>query len=205
MIGDLEPWANVGAAIALLTRPHGEVVMHDLRTGRIAAVWNAISGRKAGDESLIEEDTEFSAQSGVYGPYRKTGIRGETIKTVSALLPDADGNAIAMLCINIDVTQIEHASRYLAMLATADLPRPKPLFQVDWRERIQERVHAAATQCGKNVHGLSRQERTEVIAALNAEGLFETRNSVEHAARVLGVSRTTIYNHLRALAGEAAQ
>ncbi len=38
----------IAQAIAALLHPHAEVVIHDLRSGRIVDIWNAFSHRKAG-------------------------------------------------------------------------------------------------------------------------------------------------------------
>lgn len=43
--------APSAAAISALLYPHAEVVLHDLASGRVAAIWNAFSGRTAGTDS----------------------------------------------------------------------------------------------------------------------------------------------------------
>ena len=49
----------IAQAIAALLHPHAEVVIHDLRSGRIVDLWNAFSHRQAGDESLLGDDIEM--------------------------------------------------------------------------------------------------------------------------------------------------
>lgn len=192
------PWQTIGDAMAALTYPHGEVVIHDLRTGKIAALWNAFSGRRIGDDSLIDGDFDPRDGQGHYGPYAKVGRNGEQIRTVSAVLTSDDGEPIGLMCINLDVTEAANAARYLAAIVGGAAPPPAPLFRVDWRERIQELVHAAAAERRKRASSLTRRERLAVVVQLDREGLFETRHAVDHAAGILGVSRTTLYNDLRA-------
>lgn len=195
------PWMSVGAAVAALLGRETEVVLHDLKRGRIVAVWNPVSGRKPGDESLIDP---ISGEEGeVMGPYRKVGRRGERLKSVSALLrPGLNHEPVGLLCINMDVTAAHEAFRYIQGVLTADEDKPEPLFRGDWRERIQEAVYEAAQGMGGTIASLTRGQRVRIVAALDKEGLFATRNAVDHAAGLLGISRTSLYNYLRTVRSE---
>jgi predicted transcriptional regulator YheO len=53
---ELKNYTAIAQAISLLLYPHAEVVLHDLKTGRIAAIYNPFSKRKVGEESLLEEE-----------------------------------------------------------------------------------------------------------------------------------------------------
>ncbi|WP_199442193.1 PAS domain-containing protein [Umezawaea beigongshangensis] len=44
-----ERLAPVCEAVARLLSPHADVVLHDPRTDRVVAIWNALSGRVPGD------------------------------------------------------------------------------------------------------------------------------------------------------------
>ena len=203
MRDELSRWQYAGQAIAALLHPYGEVVIHDLQSGKIAAIWNPVSKRRVGDESLIDDDFPSAGGDGCLGPFKKVGRRGEQIKTVSAILPGEMGQPIGLMCINLDVTDASNAMRYLSSMLGSDKPKPEPLFSIDWRERIQELVYASATQLGKSPQGLTRKDRTAIVARLDAEGLFETRKAVDHAANVFGMSRTSLYNYLREIRGGA--
>src|SRR5512141_1896595 len=95
------PVLPVGAAVAALLAPHGEVVLHDLAADRIVALWNPISGRAVGDPSLIAELGGLG-RDGPIGPYPTTLPDGRRVTAVSAVVPDAGGAPVGLLCVNVD-------------------------------------------------------------------------------------------------------
>lgn len=185
--------AATAAAISTLFYPHAEVVLHDLETGLIAGIWNAFSGRKAGMESLVENEFE---DTDVYGPYEKTGEDGRRLKSVTALLKDDHGQALGLLCINMDVSHFEAAAKLLAAFTGVATPRPPSLFAGDWREEINTALHDWLRTRGLALTALKKGDRVALVAALDERGLFQTRNAVDHLASLIGASRASIYNYL---------
>jgi D-arginine utilization repressor len=174
------------AAISTLFYPHAEVVLHDLETGLIAGIWNAFSGRKAGMESLVEEELEEAGEGGIYGPYEKTGEDGRRLKSVTAVLKDDFGQALGLFCINMDVSHFDAAARLLSA----------SLFAGDWREEINTALHDWLRTRGLALTALKKGDRVALVAALDERGLFQTRNAVDHLAGLIGASRASIYNYL---------
>ncbi len=187
----------VCAAVAALLHPHGEVVLHDLASDTIAGIWNPVSGRAIGDPSLLEELPERWDRVPVQGPYAKVLADGRPVSAVSAVVADADGVARGLLCVNLDRSPLEGAAELLRAFAAPVAPRPPELFRRDWRERIALVVDAECRERGVARERLGRDGRREVVAALDAQGLFATRGAAEHAGRALGVSRATVYALLR--------
>ena len=195
------PWvatvAPACAAVAALLHPHGKVVLHDLATDRIVAIWNPISDRTIGDPSLLEELPERWERLPVQGPYPKVLADGRPLSAVSAVVADAEGVARGLLCINLDRSPLEGAVEALRAFAAPVLARPPELFVRDWRERIALVVDQECRARGVGRERLGRDGRREVVAVLDEQGLFATRGAAEHAARALGVSRATVYALLR--------
>ncbi len=195
---DIAMHAPTAAAVSALLYPHAEVVLHDLKSGTVAAIWNA-SWDVPSAKSLIEE--EFGSVSGtesVLGPYEKTGADGRRIKSVSAVLRDAKGDAAGLLCINLDVSMIDSAVKLLSAFAGAEQPRPQALFSRDWREEINASLHDWLKERGLALSALKRSDRVALVAVLEERGLFKTRNAVDHLASLIGTSRASIYNYLAA-------
>jgi predicted transcriptional regulator YheO len=182
------------AAISALLHPHAEVVIHDLATGRVAGIWNAFSGRRPGDGSLVEDVLDDAGAT--FGPYEKTGTDGRRLKSVTAVLRDDAGRAAGLLCINMDVSQFDLAAKALAAFAGTAAPRPASLFAGGWREEINTALHAFLRERGLALAGLRKGERVELVAALDRSGLFQTRKAVDHLASLMGASRASIYNYL---------
>lgn len=189
---------SAAAAIGALLYPHAEVVLHDLATRTIAGIWNAFSGRRAGMGSLVEDDFVRDGGTTLLGPYEKIGTDGRRLKSVTAVLPDGEGRAIGLLCINMDVSRIDEAVRLLSAFAGTPQPQPASLFASDWREAMNTALHDWLRERGLSLSALTRADRVDLVAALEARGLFKTRNAAEHLAGLTGTSRTSIYNYLAA-------
>jgi predicted transcriptional regulator YheO len=194
----LSAYVPVAASISALLHPHGEVVLHDLTSGKIAGLWNAMSGRRIGDPSLLDDEAADYAAAPVLGPYDKTGPDGAHLKSVTAVLPGtaAGSPPAGLLCINLDVSQLEKAAALLAAFVTPRQEQPPALFRRDWREAAQAKLHAWLKARGLNAKALTREERIELIAALDGDGLFEARRAVEHVAEMIGASRAATYGYL---------
>lgn len=190
-------FAPVGQALALLLAPHGEVAIHDLATERIVALWNPMSGREVGDESLLADLPGDPADMWVAGPYAKSLPDGRTITSVSAVLADADRHRRGLLCINMDRSPLDDIAAIAASMLAARTPRPAALFDKDWREQIPLRVHEFCTDRALRVTHLDRSTRRELVAVLDREGLFALRGAADLAAQSLGVSRATVYSLLK--------
>ena len=182
---------RVAEAISTLFHPHVEVALHDLASGRIVALWNPISGRRPGDESLIEPDFQsHGPNESVIGPYEQVDVRGH--RTTSVSVPVDEGRML--LCINFDRSALDGAIGVLMSLAAAQVERPAELFARDWRVRINEAIADWCASRNLVARDLDKAARGELVKHLDHEGLFETRNAADHVATALGVSRATVYN-----------
>lgn len=200
--GWLASVAPVCEAVAALLAPHAEVVVHDLQTDRILAIWNAFSGRRPGDQALLAELPESWETAPVQGPYAKTGRDGGRLSAVSAVLRDEDGVPRGLLCVNLDRTPLLDLRAALDGLFAPRVARPPELFERDWREAINERVDAFVREHAHGDRGrLTREQRLELIRELDAAGLFAVRRAADHVAAATRLSRATIYALLKETRG----
>ena len=182
---------RVAEAISTLFHPHVEVALHDLASGRIVALWNPISGRRPGDESLIEPDFQsHGPNESVIGPYEQVDVRGH--RTTSVSVPVDEGRML--LCINFDRSALDGAIGVLMSLAAAQVERPAELFARDWRVRINESIADWCASRNLVARDLDKAARADLVKHLDHEGVFDTRNAAAHVATALGVSRATVYN-----------
>jgi predicted transcriptional regulator YheO len=193
----LEPHLPVCEAIVALFAPLAEVAVHDIRRDRIVGIWNPISGRKIGGRSLIEELPPYSEDARVIGPYPKVLADGRAITSVSVVLHNAKGVARGLLCINFDRSPFDATIDLLVRFAAPVEDRPAELFDKDWREQILLVVDEECRSRSLRRDRLTREQRLDLVRALDERGLFSTRNAAAHAGRALGVSRTTIYALLK--------
>jgi predicted transcriptional regulator YheO len=169
-------------------------VLHDAERDRVLAIWNPLARRAPGDPSKLGELDQL-APSGddVYGPYEKLLADGRRLSSVSAVLRGPTGEAAALLCINLDRTPMEHAAALLAGFAAPSTPRPEPLFEQDWGDRVQQIVGAFVRAHGCPVERLSRDQRLSALSELDQAGIFSVRRAVPVVANALRVSRSTVY------------
>lgn len=202
--GRLKP-ANLSAyvpivdALAILFGGHVEVALHDLRSGKIAYLANVWSGRKVGEASLVDlETSDFSGGVGVLGPYEKAGPGGERLRSVTAVLRDAEGSPVGLLCVNLDLSGVDAAAKVITDLFPFDalVPRPEMLFRKDWREQVNLVIREFLLNRRKTIKRLDRTEREELICEIDGRGLLEMRHSAQYVSAQLGISRATLYNAL---------
>jgi predicted transcriptional regulator YheO len=195
--GWLEPHLPICEAIVALLHPYAEVAVHDLRRDRIVGLWNPISEREVGDPSLIDELPPYSDDARVIGPYPKVLADGRAVTSVSVVLHNAKGAPRGLLCISFDRSPLDGMIDQLVRFAAPVEDRPAELFDKDWREQILLVVDEQCRSRRLRRDRLTRAHRLELVRALDERGLFATRNAAAHAARALGVSRTTVYALLK--------
>jgi predicted transcriptional regulator YheO len=189
--------APVCEAIARLLSPHAEVVLHDPATDSVLAVWNPLSKRTVGDPSLLGELDELTpAGPDVYGPYPKSLPDGRRLSSVSAVIRDGEGRPDAVLCVNVDRSAFDAAARILAAFAAPATAQPAALFAGDWTERLNETVADFVRGKGTTLDRLSKSDRVELVAELDAAGVFDQRRSVPTVAHAMGLSRSAVYQLL---------
>lgn len=196
VLPELERYRPIGEAISLLLSPHVEVIIHDFKTKCIGAIFNNLSKRKVGDESLLDEMEKFLDQE-VFSPYFKINWDGRKIKSVSALLKNQAGKAIGLLCINLDISKWEQMHHFILDLMKSKVDQPDFLFKNDWREKINVYVSTYLKNKGLCLEFLDRAEKKKLLLELWKEGAFETKNAASYVADVLQISRATVYNYLK--------
>lgn len=190
-----KPYFPVGEAVATLLHPFAEVVLHDLRTGRIVHIWNCCTDRQAGDLSHLARPQDlFSDDQPILGPYEKALTSQGRTKSITAGLRDVDEKLIGFLCINIDVTLIDGAAGMLRSFASSDMKRPEPIYRNDMKQHISYLVRDYSLRVNRPVDRLTREQRSELVSLIDRDGLFQARNSVMLVATAMKISRASVYN-----------
>jgi len=197
MIKPLKAILPTAEAIQRLLHPHAEVVVHDLKKNKIAAIFHPFSKRRVGDSSLFSPE-EMARLEDCLGPYEKINWDGRKLKAVSSLILDEKNEAVGMLCINLDISGLEKINQLLTgFIGQEQLKaQPESLFKDDWQEKINQSVHTYLKKQHLSLKSLSRLEKKKLIEHLHKIGAFSAKNAALYIAQVLGVSRATIYNYL---------
>lgn len=195
---ELKRYSAVAQGICALLHPYAEIAIHDLKTGRIAAIFNNYSKRKIGEKSHLEELEAFHELPDVFPVYSKVNWDGKRIKSTSVTIRDDKGRPVGLFCINIDLAKWEAFNHLLQdwIFPKDEQEKPNVLFKDDWREKVNLFVTVFLKKEGMTLEGLSKAKIKELIHDLQKEGAFNAKHAATYIAEVLGISRATLYNYL---------
>jgi D-arginine utilization repressor len=199
---ELEKALPMAQAFAKLLHPFAEVVVHDLEKDQIEAIFNPISKRQIGDSSYLDRwDFTVDPEENVIGPYEKTNYDGRKLKSISIVLRSSHGKAVGFLCVNMDV------SPFLQYRETLDLflnnidqnisEEKQGLFKDDIYEQINDFIQQYCRTNQLSLDSLSRVDNQNLVLRLKEHGAFKGKNATNYIARILNVSRATVYNYLK--------
>ncbi|MEE1923615.1 PAS domain-containing protein [Pseudomonas sp. 148P] len=197
----LDNYKTIADCIAALLFPHAEVIVHDLHSQTVVHIANNFSKRQLGDDSALDElPGDFDEVSSL-GPYEKLNWNGQKIRSITSVLRDDDGQAQALLCINLNFSVLDQARDALNAFFQVSrlLPQPEALFRDDWQERINTFLHAWLGERQLALNTLGMKDKRTLVEALYAEGAFDGRNAADYVANVLNLGRATVYKWVKAL------
>lgn len=188
-------------AITAWLYPYAEVVLHDLKSDRIAGIWNSFSGRRVGTPSRIGKEVRIEEGVEVYGPYERRNRDGRRLKSISSIVYDAGGKRTGLLCLNLDVSAFEAMKGFVDSLMTNNEEMPAVLLKCDWHEQLSQAFAHFLRERRLTPMGLTQGDRIDFIETLDLHKLFATRNATQQVAELLGVSRASVYNWLKQVRG----
>ncbi len=194
----IKPYISVGQAIAALLYPYAEVVLHDLKKQQIVALFNNISKRQIGDDSLLEAEAHTKEFPDYFEPYDKVNWDGRKLKSTTVTIRNAKGQPVGLLCINLDISKFEELRQVLTAFTQipSSQPLPSQLFKEDWREKINQFVQEYLKSTGKQLKSLTKEDKRHLVLKLHDEGAFRAKNAASYVADALDISRATVYNYL---------
>jgi D-arginine utilization repressor len=188
----------IADGIAALLYPFAETVVHDLRSQVIVHIANNLSRRSVGDATALE-DLELTPGESVIGPYEKKNWDGGRMRAVSIVVRDERDTPIGLVCVNLAIDRFDQARAVLDLFTAGvrTAPQPERLFRDDWQEKILSFLHPWLEARQLTLGALSRSQKREAVLALEAQGAFRGRSAAGHVAKLLGMGRATIFQHLR--------
>lgn len=184
-------------AIVKLLHPHAEVVIHDIDANRIAAIFNAFSKRKTGDDALLSQKDIPRMQESTEC-YMKTNWDGRQLKSISSLIRDAHNKPVGLLCINLDVSELQACQQLIQQFLQTETiaDQPAALFADDWHQRINQYVSQYLHEQKISIKSATRHDKQKLITHLYDIGAFSAKNAANYIASILNISRATVYKYL---------
>lgn len=202
----LEQLQQIARGLGETFAPFCEVVVHDLTDRRhaVLAIHNNLSGRGVG-----EPVTELGVQRisnpdfpEVVANYPNRFPDGRRAKSTSIGIRDREGNYVAALCLNVDLTVFQNLQNMLTQFGgTTVEPEIKESLAPVGSQTLLDYIDAFAAQRATAPRALKADERRALLRELKAGGFLEVRRAIDTVAQHLGVSRTTIYIDFRQIGG----
>jgi predicted transcriptional regulator YheO len=197
---------DVGLALTSMLGRCCEVVIHDTTDLEHSIVWieGDVTGRRVGGmlsdlglEALRKGETHPVFN---YTTYTQTG---KTLKSCSIWLRDSMGQVYGAFCINLDVSAVEQFQDFIRDLApdTSRFDMGEDHAR-SLHDLLDTMIAESEYRIGTSTEDMSKDERVEMVRMLDERGAFQVRNSVAYVAGRAGVTRKTIYNDLREVAGD---
>ena len=206
--------------------PDYEIALHDLtdKTHSIIAIVNGhISGRQVGAplaNAALKILMDKSCHAHDYLlHYFDVSAKGRTLRS-STFFIKQDGELVGMLCINFDDSRYREAELTIHRLCHPDsfvheipgdsLSSDRPALTAPEPESVHnsietvtgDAVNRELSRLGVTADRLTADERAEIIASLEARGIFLLKGAVKNAADALQCSQATVYRYLSQIKNE---
>lgn len=198
----LDQLKHVAQGLADTFAPFCEVVVHDLRDPKnsILAIHNNLSGRQVGEPTTELglariADPDYPQ---VITNYANQFADGRQAKSSSIGIRDANGQYVAALCMNVDMTLFRSLQNALGQFAnTAAGCAVKESLDPAGADAIRARIDQFAARLATSPRSLKADERRALLRELKESGCMEIRRAMEITALHLGVSRAAMYSYAK--------
>lgn len=177
--------------------PFCEVVLHDLKNPEhaILAIHNNLSGRQVG-EPVTELGLARIASPdfpNVVANYANAFADGRPVKSTSIGIKDEQGEYVAALCLNIDMSLFRGMQNALAQFTHISSESVAEHLEPGGTEAIRKHIDKFAARLASTPRSLKANERKLLMQELKGSGLLEIKKAMDTVAHHLGVSRATAY------------
>ncbi len=208
----LQTLIMVSEMIAKTFGENCEVVIHDLATCEIVAIFNPeVTGRKIGDKNSETICTYLKSMNHTTNEMiaypSKVSFKGENMKSSTLSIPDAEGTPIYTICINFDTKDFIYAERALEAIKgfvstqpfqfVEDVPPHKPISEQHINEYTMQLISTIMQNYARPFNLNSKPARLKLLEELNQKGIFTVRDSVSVVCDMLGISQASLYVYLR--------
>ncbi|MDF2839442.1 MAG: YheO domain protein [Clostridia bacterium] len=182
-----------------------EVVLHDVRNpdNSIVAIANGhVTNRVVGGP--MSEYGLADLRRGNYDNnkmnYLKKTKDGRVLKSTSMYIKDEKGSLIGFLCINVDISELtvirNLINDFTFMSDDVSFVNAEGSGTDTINDVLARIVDRILESMGKPVAFLTKEEKVNVVQQLEAQGVFLVKGAIDYVAKILCVSRYTIYNYL---------
>lgn len=179
-----------------------EVVLYDfsnLQSSVIAVGNGQVTGREVGNpipEAILKSLKANKTENEI--SFKSKGKDGKILKSTIVYIKDDVGKPIGCLCINIDISEYIMVKNTLEDLCEINSGEEMPVepYGGNVNDVLENIVNTTIENYGKPVNFMTKEEKVNMVKMLDAKGTFLIRGAIDYVAKILCVSRYTIYNYL---------
>jgi predicted transcriptional regulator YheO len=208
----LEAYGNLLDGLAQYLGNGYEIVLHsleDLERSVVKIVNGHHTGRTVGAPitdlalSMLARITQQEGAPAI--SYFTQNRKGEPLKAATIAIQGENRRIIGLLCINFYLN-----TPFAQVLAAFTPPAAAPVrvietFGENTAELVEEAVARTRLQVDTQAAIPVSMKNRQVVAILYRQGIFNIKNAVDLVAAAMGISKNTVYLHLRHIKEELAQ
>lgn len=200
----LRSYIPVVEGIAKTFGQNCEVVLHDFSKmdRSIIAIANGhVTGRSVGGplyESLLKNVLDDNIQEDKIN-YTGKSAEGRVLKSSTMFIRNENNDIIGCICINFDLSELVVSKRVIDNLIqteSSDIEKEQDESTNRVNDVLTDIVTNTLEKSGKPVAYMGKEEKVNIVKDLDYQGAFLIKGAIDYVAKVLCVSRYTIYNYL---------
>jgi len=193
---------RMGDAIAKTFGDNCEVVVHDLNNeleSTISYIKNGhVTNRKLGDgASALVLDVINHSEMNHEDELNYVIRDGEKYIKCSSLFFKENDTLRYIFAINFDITYLIKTQEAIGQLVVHDKEEQFDSFPVDVNDMLDRLILQSIDKVGKPINEMNYKEKSIAIKFLDECGAFLIKKAGDKVAEVFGISKYTIYNHMK--------
>ncbi|MDC0559125.1 helix-turn-helix transcriptional regulator [Candidatus Izimaplasma bacterium] len=193
---------RMGDAIAKTFGDNCEVVVHDLNReleNTISYIKNGhVSNRKLGDGASALVLNAFNHSDINHEDKLNYIIRdGDKYIKCSSLFFNENDTLRYIFAINFDISDLIRTQEAINQLVVHEKEEQFDRFPVDVNDMLDRLILQSVDKVGKPIDKMNYKEKSVAIKFLDECGAFLIKKAGEKVAEVFGISKYTIYNHMK--------
>lgn len=203
----LKSYFNVIDGLAEYLGPCYEIVLHSMENfdhSVVHIVNGEHTGRKVGSpitDKALQMLEAFEHENKREITYFSTNKKGEPLKSTTIAINGENGRIIGLICMNFYMNS--PLSKIISAFSTNDLYsvqiEPNEHFAEDIDDLITSSLNSVKTSVENDDNIMPANKNKVIIQTLYDRGIFNIKDAVVKVADLMGISKNTVYMHLRNL------
>ncbi|MFZ7102416.1 MAG: helix-turn-helix transcriptional regulator [Peptococcaceae bacterium] len=201
----LREFMPVAKSIAATFGNMCEVVIHDFKYPEksLVYIFGKLTGRKLGapiTNLVLETLRKNGDKSSNLIGYQTSTKDGKILKSSTIFIRDETDKIIGCMCINFNLTELltcqQILDNFTKMVSVDENIGSSEEFYGDVNEVLNSIIKNVIADYPTPQQLMTKEDKLNIVKRLDGKGVFLVKGAVDQVAKVLGVSRYTIYNYL---------